>query len=169
MIIDFVNDKLVYSFNEDEIKELNNLKSIFDQYGSISLSSIRKALSTKFMMWLIPIMYKVYAEIEKDIVFDLQKDLYDSIFNNSKIYTEFGILIRYYKYKQNVGHLDDAPKYIIDEINKYSLEYDRTRYHRKIITYNCPKNLFENYYDIQERPYDFTSTIYDYNNKEKYW
>lgn len=166
LYIHFKDEKPVYSFNSNELTELRKIGTVFKDYGNVNISVIKRALSTKFAIKIIPLLYSIRAGLI-DASINIPDDVKDSVYNNTKVYTEYGLLVKSYLYKQNIGQLHDAPKYLLDEINKYQEVEDNWRYRRRIIIFKQSPALFENYYDLKDRPYD--NWEYDANDDIKYW
>jgi len=159
MNITFINNETVYSFDKNEIQELDSLVQIFKQYGDIDLKIIREAISTPFAIKIIPLFYKVYTKEVDNISFDIKDEYKEILLNNPALYTEYGLFIKW-GLKQLSRYKNPFPKYIIDEINKYELVFtNNINAHpladNKVLAYKTKKGLYiDKQFVYKKRPYE---------------
>ena len=158
MYINFEDDKTVYSFNGKEQKELDHMCDIFDQYGKIELKEIQDAITTEFAVKVIPLFYKVYSGIYKNVILRMKYRYTRILLYNPAMYTEYGLFI-----KENLRFRNrDLPEYLEREINRYQIEYKPTGIKTSrmfIYEKHVPLYIDQNFIISKERPYDSSGNI----------
>ena len=171
MYIRFEDDNTIYSFNDKEINELDNLVHIFKQYGSVDLDTIRKAISTPIAVKIIPLFYKVYAKELSNTYFDMKDEYSEFLLNNKVLYTEYGLFIKW-GMREIVKYKNPFPKYLEDEINKYELVFpdhlSGNLFHiNKLLSYKTRRGLYiDESFVKEDRPYERPVKLSD---EDRFW
>ena len=171
MYIRFKDEKTIYSFNEKELNELDNLVNVFKQYGSINLEEIRKAITTQFAVKIIPLFYKVHTKELLNVCFDMKDEYKEFLLDNHILYTEYGLFIQW-GLRQLELYKNPFPKYLEDEINKYELLFSdclsaNPIYNKKLLSYKTKRGLYiDKKFVKEERPYERPVKL---SNEERFW